>query len=82
MLEALVYNTYKKHKLAKDLRETNAKEALSKEDEEFIRESIDNKPPTNTTSMFKFTSKKKSSHNKVSATTDDQDEGILHRWGG
>lgn len=40
MLEVFAYKRYKKHKLAKELREQNAKEALSKQDEEFIRKSI------------------------------------------
>ena len=42
MLEVFAYKRYKKHKLTKQLGEQNAKEALSKQDEAFIRKSIDN----------------------------------------
>jgi len=41
MLEGFVYKTFKKRQLAKKLREANAKEALSQQDEEFIRQTID-----------------------------------------
>jgi phage shock protein A len=85
MLEALAYKKYKKHKLAKELREANAKEALSKQDEEFIRQSIGNTNAGSNTSMFKFLQRKKSSKDTVPATTDEldaiktKDEGTLHR---
>jgi len=59
MLEVFAYKQYKKHKLTKKLREVNAKEALSKEDEEFIRRSLDNKKHSSSgQSMFKFLNKK------------------------
>ena|SRR5271154_2147863 len=60
MLEVFAYKRYKKHKLNKKLREINAKEALSKQDEEFIRRSLDNgnKHSSSGQSMFKFLNKK------------------------
>ena len=60
MLEVFAYKRYKKHKLNKKLREINAKEALSKQDEEFIRRSLDNgnKHSPSGQSMFKFLNKK------------------------
>ena len=85
MLEVFAYKKYKKHKLAKALREAEAKEALSKEDEDFIRQSINNNHTTHNTSMLKFLQKKKSSNNTVPPTTDElatiksKDEGILSR---
>jgi phage shock protein A len=85
MLEAFAYKQYKKHKLAKELREANAKEALSKQDEEFIRQSIDNNKATKNTSMFKFLQKRKSSNNTVAPTVDElaaikgEDDGIQRR---
>jgi phage shock protein A len=40
MLAVFAYKRCKKHKLTKQLREQNATEALSKQDEAFIRKSI------------------------------------------
>ena len=40
MLEILTYRAYKKHKLSKQLREKNAKEALDPQDEDFLRSSL------------------------------------------
>jgi hypothetical protein len=62
MLEVFAYKKYKKHKLEKQLREANAKEALDPQDEEFIRQSMD-KASTQTSSassLFKRFGKKKS----------------------
>lgn len=60
MLEVFAYKRYKKHKVNKKLREINAKEALSSEDEEFIRKSMDNQGKHSSgQSMFKFLSGKK-----------------------
>jgi hypothetical protein len=62
MLEVFLYKKYKERKRAKQLREANAKEALSKEDEEFIRESIDtSQEPSKPMGRIKFFSKKKKS---------------------
>lgn len=64
MLEVFAYRKYKKYKLKKKLREANAKEALSKQDEEFIRHTIDNNNDTpSTQNLFKFLQRKKSSRN-------------------
>jgi len=67
MLEILTYRAYKKHKLSKELREKNAKEALDPQDEAFIRSSLDHNiatPPPMKRTIKKFpatlrTSKKK-----------------------
>jgi len=84
MLETFAYKKYKKYKLTKELREANAKEALSKHDEAFIRRSIDNgKQATPSTSMFKFLQKRKSTIDTVPPTTEEliavksEDEGIV-----
>jgi hypothetical protein len=62
MLEVFAYKRYKKYKLSKELREANAKEALSKHDEAFIRKSMESKQPSENSSIFKFLQRKKSSH--------------------
>ena len=84
MLETFAYKKYKKYKLTKELREANAKEALSKDEEAFIRRSIDNaKLTTPSTSVFKFLQKRKSTHDTVPPTTEEliavksEDEGIV-----
>ena len=89
MLEMLAYKKYKKHKLEKQLREQNAKEALSKQDEQFIRQIVDNESPSprdGKESILKFLYKRKP---KDSAPTTEatpqervalpvEDEGLSH----
>ena len=62
MLEVFAYKKYKKHKLAKQLREGSGKEALDPQDEHFLRASIDKQVPaqTGSGSMFKRLIGKKS----------------------
>jgi hypothetical protein len=86
MLEVFAYKRYKKHKLAKQLREQNATEALSKQDEAFIRKSIDTsnddsnqaKPAMNP--LSRFLHKGKSTESTVPSLTPEElaaiDEGI------
>jgi hypothetical protein len=62
MLEVFAYKAYKKHKSNKKLGELKAKEALSKEEEEFIRRSLDKQ--SSGQSMFKFLNKKKGEKKK------------------
>jgi len=82
MLEVLAYTRYKKHKLNKKLREINAKEALSPEDEDFIRKSMENE--SKQSSVFKFLNKKNGGKVEVLPPTDQQlaavetkEEGLL-----
>jgi hypothetical protein len=92
MLEVFAYKAYKKHQLTKKLREQNAKEALSKKDEEFIRRSIEGGSTTtggnkqSGQSMFKFlnSGKKKSATGDVATPTGEEfaavkseDEGMV-----
>ena len=87
MLEVLAYKRYKKHKLNKQLREINAKEVLSKEDEEFLRHTLeDESKESNRRSMFKFLSNKKPGEKEEAippteeqlSAINSKDEGLEH----
>lgn len=78
MLEVFAYKKYKKHKLDKQLREADAQEALSKQDEEFIQSMAGDKPSPQTPHRFNFLQRKKSSRQNIPPTADGlaaNDEG-------
>jgi hypothetical protein len=90
MLEVFAYKKYKKHKLAKQLREGAAKEALDPQDEQFIRASMDKQPQaqSNSGSMFKRLMGKKSGETvpptkEQLAAVQDGEDGTINNvvWG-
>jgi hypothetical protein len=90
MLEVFAYKKYKKHKLAKQLREGTAKEALDPQDEQFIRASMDKQPQaqSNSGSMFKRLMGKKSGETvpptkEQLAAVQDGEDGTINNvvWG-
>ena len=60
MLEVLTYKKYKQYKKKKEQREANAKQALDKQDEDFIRKSLDTPDMSQKSIFSKLLNKRKS----------------------
>ena len=60
MLEMFAYRKYKQRKKEKESQEGKTKEALSKQDEDFLRQSLNNEPMPGKKSIFKVLSQLKS----------------------
>lgn len=70
MLEVFAYRKYKQRKKQKESQEGKTKEALSKQDEEFLRQSLNTKPMPGMKSIFKGLIQRKSA--KSGRLTDDE----------